>query len=153
LPLPHRPAALPPCPSRRQSTPDDAALTPPSFPPPPPSLLPTHNSVVIKGGDSEEAVLCTADKTFALKYVETTNTLLLVPPVAAGEGEGEEQEAGGGAGAMDVDGDAAGCTPAVVLTPGAGLQTQLAQGARARRCVARARARPAVLPRGFSRAA
>jgi len=87
-------------------------------------------------------VLCTADKTFALKYVETTNTLLLVPPVAVAEGE-EEQEGGGGpeagGGAMDVDGGA-GCTPAVVLTPGAGLQTQLAQGARARRCVARAHA-------------
>jgi hypothetical protein len=38
--------------------------------------------VVIKGGHGDDAVLCTVDKTFALKYVETTNALLLVPPDA-----------------------------------------------------------------------
>lgn len=37
-------------------------------------------SVVIKGATQEDAVLCTSDKTFALKLVETTNTLLLLPP-------------------------------------------------------------------------
>jgi hypothetical protein len=36
--------------------------------------------VVIKGAPAQEAVLCTAHKTFALKQVETSNTLLLVPP-------------------------------------------------------------------------
>jgi hypothetical protein len=36
--------------------------------------------VVIKGATQEDAVLCTSDKTFALKAVETTNTLLLLPP-------------------------------------------------------------------------
>ncbi len=35
-----------------------------------------------KGGD--DAVLCTDDRTFALKYVETTNTLLLLPPDQVG---------------------------------------------------------------------
>lgn len=34
--------------------------------------------VNIKGRDDEEAVLCTASNTFALKLVETTNTLLLI---------------------------------------------------------------------------
>jgi len=36
--------------------------------------------VVIKGAGQEDAVLCTSNKTFALKLVETTNTLLLLPP-------------------------------------------------------------------------
>jgi hypothetical protein len=36
--------------------------------------------VVIKGGTGDGAVLCTKDATYALKYVETTNTLLLLPP-------------------------------------------------------------------------
>lgn len=38
-------------------------------------------SVVIKGEPDAEAVLCTARRTYALKIVETTNSLLLVPPV------------------------------------------------------------------------
>ncbi len=37
-------------------------------------------SVVIKGEPSAEAVLCTAQSTYAVKIVETTNSLLLVPP-------------------------------------------------------------------------
>jgi len=41
--------------------------------------------VVIKGGQGDDAVLCTDDKTFALKYVETTNTLLLLPPDECGD--------------------------------------------------------------------
>lgn len=39
---------------------------------------------MIKGGQAEEAVLCTRDKTFALKLVETTNTLLLLPQQEVG---------------------------------------------------------------------
>jgi hypothetical protein len=39
---------------------------------------------VIKGATEEEAVLCTGDKTFALKLVETTNLLLLLPPQQVG---------------------------------------------------------------------
>lgn len=35
-------------------------------------------SVTIKGDFTGEAVLCTGDKTFALKQVETTNTVFLV---------------------------------------------------------------------------
>lgn len=34
----------------------------------------------IKGQPDDEAVLCTSSATYALKHVETTNTLLLVPP-------------------------------------------------------------------------
>mgnify|MGYP001811118969 CR=1 FL=1 len=51
---------------------------PPGGPPPPPP--PPRCSVVIKGGEGDDAVMCTRDKTYALKYVETTNTLLLLPP-------------------------------------------------------------------------
>ena len=36
--------------------------------------------VVIKGAPADEAVLCTASKTYSLKQVETSNTLLLIPP-------------------------------------------------------------------------
>ena len=36
--------------------------------------------VVIKGDADEQAVLCTHDKTYALKSVETSNLLLLIPP-------------------------------------------------------------------------
>ncbi|KAL0050702.1 hypothetical protein WJX82_005403 [Trebouxia sp. C0006] len=39
-----------------------------------------NGSVVIKGEPSAEAVLCTAQSTYAVKIVETTNSLLLVPP-------------------------------------------------------------------------
>lgn len=41
---------------------------------------PASHRVVVKGGQGDDAVLCTQDKTYALKYVETTNTLLLLPP-------------------------------------------------------------------------
>lgn len=44
--------------------------------------------VVIKGGEHEEAVLCTSSKTYAIKYVETTNLQLLVAPAAAVRGVG-----------------------------------------------------------------
>ena len=36
-------------------------------------------SVTIKGAADQEAVLCTGKATFALKHVETTNTLYMVP--------------------------------------------------------------------------
>ena len=38
------------------------------------------HSVVIKGAANAEAVLCTEQHTYALKIVETTNSLLLIPP-------------------------------------------------------------------------
>jgi sister chromatid cohesion protein DCC1 len=38
------------------------------------------HSLVIKGDPSDTAVLVTHDRTYAVKRVETTNTLLLVPP-------------------------------------------------------------------------
>ena len=44
------------------------------------------NSVVIKGAADAEAVLCSATRTYALKIVETTNSLLLVPPVQVHQG-------------------------------------------------------------------
>ena len=47
-----------------------------------------HTSVTIKAGPSGTAVLCTADATYDLKTVETSNSLLLVP-------EGEVRKGGG----------------------------------------------------------
>ena len=35
--------------------------------------------VTVKGAPDEEAVLCTSKATFALKHVETTNSLFIVP--------------------------------------------------------------------------
>jgi hypothetical protein len=50
---------------------------------------------IIKGGENDEAVLCTRIKTYALKYVETTNMQLLVPPDNdIREGEDESDFAG-----------------------------------------------------------
>ena len=40
--------------------------------------------MVIKGAPNEDAVLCTGTATFALKHVETTNALLLLPPDEVG---------------------------------------------------------------------
>jgi hypothetical protein len=51
---------------------------------PRPRARPRPRSVVIKGGAGDDAVLCTNDKTYALKYVETTNLLLLLPPDEVG---------------------------------------------------------------------
>jgi hypothetical protein len=42
-----------------------------------------RDGVVFKGGDKEEAVLCTQQATYAVKLVETSNSLLLVPPARA----------------------------------------------------------------------
>ncbi len=41
-------------------------------------------SVIIKGAQNEEAVICSKSRTYALKYVETSNLLLLVPPDEVG---------------------------------------------------------------------
>jgi hypothetical protein len=45
--------------------------------------------VVIKGGEQDDLVMCTHDTTYALKYVETTNLLLMMPPdeVRAAQGQ------------------------------------------------------------------
>ncbi|WIA31014.1 hypothetical protein OEZ86_001054 [Tetradesmus obliquus] len=39
-----------------------------------------NDQVLIKGDKGDDAVLCTSNKTYALKLVETTNSLLLLPP-------------------------------------------------------------------------
>ncbi|KAF6135332.1 hypothetical protein GIB67_027206 [Kingdonia uniflora] len=46
------------------------------------TLLPhiLHNSVSIRGEPDEEAVLCTPSKTYALKFVGNSNSVLLIPP-------------------------------------------------------------------------
>jgi sister chromatid cohesion protein DCC1 len=36
--------------------------------------------LIIKGAENDEAVLCTSSTTFAIKYVSTSNTVLLIPP-------------------------------------------------------------------------
>jgi sister chromatid cohesion protein DCC1 len=36
--------------------------------------------LTIKGGPDDEAVLCTSAATYAIKYVSTSNTVLLIPP-------------------------------------------------------------------------
>ncbi|KAL1314868.1 uncharacterized protein [Arachis hypogaea] len=45
-------------------------------------LLPDvlHERVVIRGLPDEDAVLCTQSKTFAMKFVGTSNSVLLIPP-------------------------------------------------------------------------
>lgn len=62
---------------------------------------PPHFSVVIKGREDEEAVLCTSRHTYAMKLVETTNLQLLVQPQPqgeAGQGHTGQQQVGRGAG-------------------------------------------------------
>ncbi|KAL3685004.1 hypothetical protein R1sor_003026 [Riccia sorocarpa] len=39
-----------------------------------------ENGLTIKGGQEDEAVLCTMKATYAMKFVSTSNTVLLVPP-------------------------------------------------------------------------
>ncbi|KAG6549822.1 hypothetical protein Mapa_008803 [Marchantia paleacea] len=39
-----------------------------------------HSGLTIKGSREDEAVLCTSKATFAMKFVSTSNTVLLVPP-------------------------------------------------------------------------
>lgn len=53
-----------------------------------------------KGGPDDEAVLCTVDKTFLVKRVETSNTLLLIQPpgglddrIAGGDGDWADADA------------------------------------------------------------
>nr|DAD36593.1 TPA_asm: hypothetical protein HUJ06_007234 [Nelumbo nucifera] len=45
-------------------------------------LLPgiLHNRVSLRGQSDEEAVLCTPSKTYAVKFVGTSNSAFLVPP-------------------------------------------------------------------------
>ncbi|BBM99421.1 sister chromatid cohesion protein DCC1 [Marchantia polymorpha subsp. ruderalis] len=43
-----------------------------------------HSGLTIKGGREDEAVLCTSKATFAMKFVSTSNTVLLVPPSPRG---------------------------------------------------------------------
>ncbi len=71
--------------------------------------------MVIKGGreHGEEAVLCTSTKTFALKYVETTNMQLLIAPPDDGSPTGVEDE----------DADVENSSPCPLSAPG--LQTQV----------------------------
>lgn len=40
-----------------------------------------HDGLTIKGDKNDEAVLCTSSTTYAIKYVSTSNTVLLIPPV------------------------------------------------------------------------
>jgi hypothetical protein len=55
-----------------------------SYPPCTPPASSHHHTldprVLIKGGQHDEAVLCTSNKTYSLKYVETTNMQLLIAP-------------------------------------------------------------------------
>lgn len=79
--------------------------------------------------------MCTSSKTYALKYVETSNTLLLVQPSKEEAGDHDDHDGAGdkeGGGArdeaaepMDVD------YTQLDLPVSAGLQTQIAEGARA----------------------
>ena len=47
-----------------------------------------------KADGDEEVVLCTSDRTFAIKTADTSNSLFLVPPAVLGNGEMEEEEEG-----------------------------------------------------------
>ena len=51
----------------------------------PPALtaLPSRRRLSIKGAPDEDAVLCSSRATYALKHVETSNLILLVPEEAA----------------------------------------------------------------------
>eukprot|EP00850_Spirogloea_muscicola_P026715 SM009661S24930 [mRNA] locus=s9661:6:457:- [translate_table: standard] len=42
-----------------------------------------HNGLAVKGAPEEEAVACSPRRTYALKAVGTTNTVLLLPPADA----------------------------------------------------------------------
>ena len=37
------------------------------------------SSLIIRGGNQDDAVLCTPDKTYEIKAADTSNALLLVP--------------------------------------------------------------------------
>ena len=68
--------------------------------PPPPDLLEKiqsgEESLSFKGAPDDEAVLCTSDRTFLVKRVETSNTLLVMQPAGGidrtvvGDAEGED---------------------------------------------------------------
>lgn len=46
-------------------------------------------SVHIKGEPDEEAVLCTSNKTYAVKFVGSSNTMFMVPPDSSKEGNSD----------------------------------------------------------------
>ena len=53
-------------------------------------------SLTIKGAKNDEAVLCTSSTTYAIKYVSTSNTVLLIPPQqTAPQSENMDSSAGG----------------------------------------------------------
>ena len=59
-----------------------------------------EGQLCFKGGPDDEAVLCTRDKTFLVKRVETSNTLLLMQPpggldlrIAGGDGDSADADA------------------------------------------------------------
>ncbi|CAM6107033.1 unnamed protein product [Calypogeia fissa] len=58
-----------------------------------------EDGLSIKGGADEEAVLCTSKATFAMKFVSTSNTVLLVPPAgpinSASDGDYKDSPAAG----------------------------------------------------------
>ncbi|KAH7293250.1 hypothetical protein KP509_28G017500 [Ceratopteris richardii] len=67
-------------------------------------LLSVHDfsfSVVIRGGLNDEAVLCTSSRTYAIKFVMSSNTILIMPPPsshgssASGEELDTKSETGG----------------------------------------------------------
>ena len=64
------------------------------------SLLP--RSVFIKGGPEEDLVLCTSDSTYTLRFVESSNTMLLASASAAGGGPPVVRVQGSVGGIMEV---------------------------------------------------
>ncbi|CAM8926546.1 unnamed protein product [Rhodiola kirilowii] len=59
-------------------------------------LLPDvlHQRVTLRGQQDEDAVLCTQSKTYAVKFVGTSNSVFLVPPVGQYEMKGRCRELG-----------------------------------------------------------
>ncbi|EEH52035.1 uncharacterized protein MICPUCDRAFT_53535 [Micromonas pusilla CCMP1545] len=73
----------------------------------PPELLAVieeGGEMAFKGAPDEEAVLCTRDKTYAVKRVETSNTLLLLQP-PGGLGDDDDDDDDDAEGAEGADGD------------------------------------------------
>lgn len=82
----------------------------------------------LKGGPDEEAVLCSASRTFAVKSVETTNLVLLVQQEEEGASQGGAPPPAPALGSHDPNVQP---TPPGQLT---GLATQLSKNAGAARC-------------------
>ena len=64
-------------------------------------VLKNDGSVSIKGTRNDEAVLCTADKTYTLRLAESSNVLLLAPERAAKRKLDDEMEAAAAEGGAD----------------------------------------------------